>query len=129
MNGLLRILAVTHKPDSGSFDQRVRHYIEPLRQRGIEVSWRQLPDGTVAQWRFLAAADEFDAVWWHRQLLSPFGVVQRLRRRARRLVFDYDDPLIYSGGEGGHVSFARRIKFAAMLRRADLALTSSDYLA
>ena len=129
MNGLLRILAVTHKPDSGSFDQRVRHYIEPLRQRGIEVSWRQLPNGTVAQWRFLAAAGEFDAVWWHRQLLSPFGVVQRLRRRARRLVFDYDDPLIYSGRQGGHVSFARRIKFAAMLRRADLALTSSEYLA
>jgi len=123
-----RILALTRKPDSPSFEQRVLRYIEPLAERGIEVSWRVIPRKRAQQRRMLDEAGTYDAVWLHRYLLPPLHA-RRWRAAIRRLVFDFDDPLTFTAKRGGAPSLSRRIKFASTLRRCDGVLAASPHLA
>lgn len=125
---MTRILAVTRKPESASFEHRVRRWIEPLATRGIDVAVATLPQATLAQHRLVGSLDDYDAVWWHRHLLMPM-LVGRLRRHAQRLVFDFDDPLPISSRGGGKPSIARRLRFARLLSHCDMALPASHYLA
>ncbi len=125
---VIRILAITRKPESASFLQRVAGYVLPLQARNIEVECATLPSSATGQWRLLGLTRGFDGIWWHRHLLAPWWL-PRLRRHARRIVFDFDDPLTSSSAEGGRPSASRRFRFARMLSRCDSALAGSEYLA
>lgn len=127
--GPLRVLAITRKPDSPSFEQRVLRFIEPLATRGVDVQWRELPKDGRGQQSLRRFAGEFDLLWWHRHLTPPMRT-GGWRRAARRLVYDFDDPVFFSTHPGrirGRVS--RRLKFALWLRRCDAALAGNEYLA
>lgn len=124
----LKVIAVTRKPDSASFEHRVLDYVLPLRTRGVEVEIRPLPAGFTAQRRHLRSLAEGDVIFWHRHLLNP---LQRgmLRRAGRPVVFDFDDPLVYSSSGGYRPSLTRRRRFAAMLGGCAAATPASEYLA
>jgi glycosyltransferase involved in cell wall biosynthesis len=123
----LRLVAVTRKPGSPSFEQRILRYIEPLAQRGIDIETRVLPKRQLAQRRCVRALGGFDGVWWHRHLLSSWWV-GALRGSARRLVMDFDDPVIFSSRHGGRRSLSRRLRFAHLLHRCDALTVASDAL-
>lgn len=99
-----------------------------LAARGIHVECATLPTSQRAQFKLLGTATEFDGIWWHRHLLSPWWL-GRLRKSAKRLVFDFDDPLIYTASGGGRPSFSRRMRFRWMLKRCDAAFAASNLLA
>lgn len=125
----LRLLAVTRKPDSPSFQHRVLDYIEPLRPYGIDVTWEALPADSAGRRRLRGRMADFDGVWWHKFMLSPLGA-GRWRKAARRIVYDFDDPVMYSTHPGAFLPhLTRRVKFACFLRRCDAALAASEYLA
>lgn len=123
----LKILAVTRKPNSASFEQRVLNHIEPLAELGVKVTWRKIPSAMAAQRQFLQEAASFDGLWWHRYMLS---VWKRNHFKAIRcpIVFDFDDPLVLSSRRGGRPSLTRRMRFATTLRRCDAAFAASTYL-
>lgn len=124
----LRILAITRKPTAGSFLQRIAENVEPLAAHGITVACRVLPKDQRGQRRLIGEARRYDGVWWQRHQLSPWWL-PRLRRCARRIVFDFDDPISFSSRGGGSPSLTRRLGFASMLRTADAAICASAYLA
>lgn len=119
-------MAVSRKPDSPSFEQRVLNYIEPLRSRGVEVLTHDLNQG------WPTSMGGLDGVWWHRSLL---GGVSRWRfdrwrgGRALPVVFDFDDPLPYASANGGQPSRTRARRFAATAKRMTAAVPASEYLA
>ncbi len=123
---VLRVLVVTRKPHSASFEQRIHNYIEPLRTHGIEVEVQVYPKSISAQFKLLATSKRYDMVWWHRHLL-PRLQLWWLRRHAKHLVYDFDDPLCFSTREDGH-SFIRRKRFTALLSACDSAMVGSGYL-
>lgn len=123
----IRLVAVTRKPDSGSFEQRVVNFIEPLAERGIDVTQRVVPRGVIAQRRFVRELSQFDGVWWHRHLLMIWNV-SPLRRAAGCLVFDFDDPVTMSA-KRNRPTFSRRVRFAKLLGACDGALVGSESLA
>jgi hypothetical protein len=49
----LRVLAVTRKPQSASFERRVLDYVAPLAELGIEVRTQVIPHRYFPQRRFL----------------------------------------------------------------------------
>ncbi len=123
-----RILAVTRKPNAPSFEQRIAAYIDPLALQNVSVDCEVLPASPRGQRAVIGRCRRYDAVWWQRHLLSPWRV-PRLRRATKRLVFDFDDPMIYSARDGGRASFARRLRFAVLLNRCDATTAASGYLA
>ena len=124
----VRVLAVTRRPGSASFEHRVLDHVAPLARRGVEVAWREIPAGSAAPRALLDEAAEADVVWWHRYLIGPWPwALGRWRKAARRIAFDFDDPLTYRSRGG--VSFGRRAKFAMLLARCDAVLAGNEYLA
>ena len=124
----MRLLAITRKPGSASFEQRVLRFVPLLAQRGIEVDCQTLPTTQRGQYALLGETAKYHGVWWHRHLLSPWWL-DRLRAQTKRLVFDFDDPLIHTASGGGGPSLARRSRFRWMLGRCDAAFAASDLLA
>lgn len=125
----IRLIAITRKPDSASFEQRIVNYVEPLSEYGIEVTLATLPHDRAGQKRLIESTRDYDGVWWHRHLLSVFGLSKTLRAAAQKLVIDFDDPLAYTAKGGGKKSITRGVKFSAMLKKVDLAVVASQYLA
>lgn len=122
----LRVLVITRKPHSPSYEQRIHNYIEPLKLHGIELSVSVYPKSIKEQFAVLSKSAEYDAVWWHRHLL-PRLQLWWLRYNAKRLVYDFDDPLCFSTREDGK-SFMRQRRFAALLKNSDAAMVGSHYL-
>ncbi len=121
----LRIVAAAGNIESPSFQQVVRAFVEPLSRRGIDVTCELLPPGGGERKALLERVGRYDALWLHRALMPPWRL-SRWRRIARRIVFSFDDPIMYSTHGRG---IARRIKFAWTLRRCDGAIVASEYLA
>jgi glycosyltransferase involved in cell wall biosynthesis len=125
----LRVLAITRKPDSPSFEQRVLRYVEPLRRRGIDVEVRTLPKRRDERQALRRLTGGFGVVWWHKHLTAPTRA-GAWRRAARRIVYDFDDPVFLSTHPGRiRGQLGRRIKFALWLRRCDAALAGNEVLA
>lgn len=122
----LRVLVITRKPHSPSFEQRIHNHIGPLRAHGVEVDVLVYPQSILAQFKVMAMAKRYQVVWWHRHLL-PRLQLWWLRRYAKRLVYDFDDPLCFSTREDGY-SFIRKRRFAALLKSCDAAMVGSHYL-
>ena len=128
MKSPLRVIAITRKPDSASFEHRVQDYIQPLSQRGVQMSVRPLPAGFFSQQRFLKSLSEAQVIFWHRHLLHPM-LRSTLRGIGRPIVFDFDDPLVYSSSGGYRPSATRRRRFAGLLKQCAAATAGSDSLA
>lgn len=121
----MRVLAVGGNASSASFEQRVLAFVSPLAARGVEVVCAEMPEGAAARRELMESAAKYDLLLLHRVLMPPWRL-SAWRRRARRIVFDYDDPIMFSSHGR---SLSRRIKFAWTLRRADAAIAGSEYLA
>jgi glycosyltransferase involved in cell wall biosynthesis len=124
----LRVLAVTAKPKSASFHHRVLDHIAPLAERGIHVETAHYKRDRAKRGKILERCKQFDAIWWHRHLINPLRI-RRWRKVARRIAFDFDDPVCFTSRDGGQPSAARAFRFRQMMKRADAALPASDYLA
>lgn len=124
----IHILAVTRKPDSASYEQRVLNWIEPLAAHGVVVEPRTWPKRGPARNALLKEMKNVDAVWWHRNVVHP-PTAKRVRAAAKRWVIDFDDPLSFSSKRGGRPSWTRRRRFHATVSRADAALVGSAFLA
>ena len=124
----LRVLAVTRKPNSASFEHRVLDYIDPLGARGIDLTWQHMPK-SLHRRGLRRSLGQYDVIWWHRYLIPPY-LSRSWRRSARKILFDFDDPLIYSTHGSQHrPNFTRKWKFSSFLRKCDGATAASEYLA
>ncbi|MEQ9453934.1 MAG: hypothetical protein RLN76_04990 [Phycisphaeraceae bacterium] len=123
-----RILSVTRKPDAASYEQRVLRCLPALRDRGHTIDLAVIPEGRLAQTRFFTSFRHYDTIWWQRHLAMPYDL-PIIAAAAKRLVFDFDDPLTYSARQGGSPSWSRRTRFAWMLRTCDAVTTASEHLA
>lgn len=122
----LRVLAITRKPHSASFEQRIQNHIELLGEQGVDVTVRIYPKAIREQAAVLAEGRGYDLVWWHRHLL-PRWRLHQLRKSAKKIVFDFDDPVGFSTRTHGR-SFMRSRRFAALLSACDAAMVGSRYL-
>jgi glycosyltransferase involved in cell wall biosynthesis len=115
----VRVLILSHPVDTPSTKYRVLQLLPFFRKDGIEVERVDVPAGLVGRWRVLRRCPEFDVVIHQKRLLPPWQV-RALRKRARVLVYDFDDPMVYSR-KGGRVSLsATRVgRFREILRLSD----------
>lgn len=115
----MRLLILSHPPDTPSTRTRVLQYLPLFRRDGIEVERVDLPSGVLARWKVFRRCGEVDVVI-HQKRLLPAWQFRALRKRARRLVYDFDDPMIYARKDGRVTPSATREKrFREILSLAD----------
>src|SRR5947207_896426 len=112
-------LILGHGADTPSTRIRILQYLPLFQRDGIQVERVDLPSGLFGRWKVFGRCSEVDVVL-HQKRLLPAWQFRALRRRAKRLVYDFDDPMIYARKDGRiAVSATREKRFREILSLAD----------
>lgn len=95
---------------------------------GIEVTVKILPKGLLARQQLFMQAGQFDGVLVHKKGLNIFDA-HLLRKNAKRIIYNYDDAVMYSDRQPEKDSRSHFIPWRRMVRLADAVLVGSEYLA
>ena len=126
----MRIVALVESVDHVCCRYRVAAFQDTFSAAGHELQIGPLPRTSLARLLIGQEIDGADAVIVQRKLL-PRWVVAILRRRARRLIFDFDDAvwLRDSYSPRGFDDPRRSRRFRAMMGACDLVVAGNEYLA
>ena len=126
----MKALALVEAPNHVCCRHRVKAFEKALARAGWSLSLRGLASGGAARWLQFASLPRVDTVFLQRKLLSPWHL-GTLRGRARRLIFDFDDAVLFrdSYDPRGPHCHRRARRFAATVRVADLVIAGNDFLA
>lgn len=126
----MKALALVDAPDHVCCRYRLRAFEPALRAAGWTLTPQALARGTFGRLAQFTRTAEFDVVILQRKLL-PRWQLAVLRRNARRLVFDFDDAVLYrdSYDRRGPHSRRRADRFARTVRSADTVIAGNDFLA
>jgi glycosyltransferase involved in cell wall biosynthesis len=126
----VRVVALVESEDHVCCRYRVAAFRDPLAAAGHHLEIHALPQTTFGRFAIGRGAGDADAVIVQRKLL-PRWAVALLRRRVRRLVFDFDDAvwLRDSYAPQGFDDPKRLRRFRAMVAACDLVVAGNDFLA
>lgn len=124
----MRIAFLTTRTEKPSARYRFLQYIPYLEGRGHSVDVMVIPRGRAARYRLFKTLAGFDVVFLQRRLFS-FLDLSILRRNSKRLIYDFDDALMYRDSKRGKQgSFLRELKFKRTVRGADAVIAGNSYL-
>jgi len=124
----MNLLILTNNLKRASYRLRIELYLDTLRTNGIDCQVAQLPSGNLARRRLFKKAADFDAVFLHRKILNLFDAFW-LRRYSRKIIYDYDDALMYSDRKPGRNDWSRQRRFRRSVELSDLVIAGNSYLA
>lgn len=124
----MKLLILTNNPNRASFRQRIGIYLDTLAASGIACTTAVLPSGTLARYKLFRKARDFDGVFLHKKGLNLFDAYA-LRKNSRRLIYNYDDAVMYSDKRPERVSLSHLLPFRRTARLADMIIVGSPYLA
>ncbi len=108
---------------------RVLDFLPSLQEEGHSCEVREIPKETSERQVLFRSAADSDVVFLQRRLMN-FWDLRRLRRYAKRLIFDFDDALPFRDSkDGAGIAPTRRRRFSAVVSRVDLVLAGNAYLA
>lgn len=124
----MQLLILTNNPDRASFRQRIGIYLGTLRDQGVDCKVLQLPSGTWRRRKAFYAAQAFDGILLHRKMLNPWDAFW-LRRQRKRVVYDFDDAIMYSDRRPEVISHGRFRRFGRSVALSCMAIAGNPYLA
>jgi len=118
-NDAVRVLILSHPPETPSTRYRILPFLPLFQRDGFHVERVDLPSGLMERWKILRRVPDFDVVLHQKRLLPPWQF-RALKRRARALVYDFDDPMVYNREDGRvTLSSTRARRFRCALVQAD----------
>ncbi len=125
----MKILFLTASLKTPSTRFRVLQNLEIWRGIGLEVTALPLPKNNWARCKLLYILPNYDIVVLQKRLLHRH-TFSLLRRRAKILLYDFDDAVMFSDSnkEGDFFSERKSLRFAAVAKSADLLLAGNEYL-
>lgn len=124
----MNLLVISKNPNRSSFRERIALYLDTLTESGIQSRVESLPAGASRRRKLFKAAREFDAVLLHKKGLNPVDAFW-LRRYGRKVIYNFDDAIMYNPKKPDRFSPSHFIKFRTMAKLADLVITGNSYLA
>jgi glycosyltransferase involved in cell wall biosynthesis len=126
----MRALGIAETADHVCGRYRLRAFAPALADLGWSLTIEGIERTVLGRIRQIDRAREFDAVLLQRKLL-PAWQLHLLRRRARRLIFDFDDAVLFrdSNDRRGPHSPRRLARFRRTMRLADLVIAGNSFLA
>jgi glycosyltransferase involved in cell wall biosynthesis len=107
---------------------RVLQYLPYLEERGVDPEVITYPRTFSEQWSFFRFLPRYDIVFLQRKRLAGLRL-WLLRRRAKRIVYDFDDSVMYRNSTAKvPISKTRRRRFARMLKASDAVIAGNQYL-
>jgi glycosyltransferase involved in cell wall biosynthesis len=124
----MNVAFLIHSLEAPSCRYRILQYLPYLRQQGLEVSIHLFKQNLRDKLSFYNTLEQYDIVVIQRKLFSPADFWY-IRRKAKRIIYDFDDAIMYRSPRSNHpYSFSRRVKFAFMVRRVDGVIAGNQFL-
>ena len=124
----MKLLVVTNNPHRASFRQRIEVYLDTLNANGIVCEVVKLPSGFLARKKLFKQAKDFDGVFLHKKGLN-FVDGFWLRRYSKKIIYNFDDAVMYSDKKPDRNSRSHFIPFRRSARLADMVIVGNSYLA
>jgi glycosyltransferase involved in cell wall biosynthesis len=124
----MRLFVLTNNPERASFRQRIQIYFDILRANGIDYRVAKLPAGFLARKKLFKRAEDFDGVFLHKKGLN-FRDAMLLRRNSKKIIYDFDDAIMYSPNRPGRNSPSHLNSFRRSAKLADVIIAGNSYLA
>ncbi len=126
----MKLCALVEAPEHVCCRYRVRAFASALAGAGCSLTITGLTRGVRQRMLQFIRLRQYDAVLLQRRLVPPWQLRQ-LRYFSRRLIFDFDDAILYRDSYDPHglVCPERASRFAATVKLADAVIAGNTYLA
>lgn len=124
----MNLLVISNNPERASFRQRIGVYLDTLRSEGIDCEAVKLPAGTVERRKLFKRAEDFEGVLLHKKGLNFFDAWS-LRRYGGKVIYDFDDALMYRARSPERNSRLHFKRFCRSVKSADMVIAGNSYLA
>ena len=107
---------------------RVLQYIPYLKSRGVETTVSLYPRTLKENFQFFKNLSGFDVVFLQRKRFNQprLGL---LRKRAKRIVYDFDDSVMYRNSKADDpISSTRRRRFVQMIKNSNFVIAGNEFL-
>lgn len=122
------LLVVTSNPTNASFRQRIDVHLAMLRENGINCEVAKLSPGFFGRRKLFMRTAKFDGIFLHRKILN-FRDAFLIHRYNRKIIYDFDDAIMYSTRKSGLCCLSRQRRFRRSVKLADLVIAGNSYLA
>lgn len=123
----MNLLVLTNNPERASFRQRIGVHLDVLRDNGIECEVVRFPSGSLARRKLFKRSVKSDGVFLHKKRLN-FLDAFWLRRCAGKVIYDFDDAIMYSDKHPDRPSHKRQKSFQRTVKLADMVIADNSYL-
>ena len=94
----MKLLIISNNITRASFRLRIGDHLDYLGSEGIRCNVQKLPRKTSDRWRLFKTSGNYDAVLIQRKCLNFFDAAV-LSRFCSKMIFDFDDAIMYSAGK------------------------------
>ena len=124
----MNLLIISNNPNRASFRQRIGIYVNMLSENGINCRVAKLPEGTFGRLKLFRQASQLDGVFLHKKGLN-FIDAFFLRHYSRKIIYDFDDAIMYSPRSPNTDSHSHFRPFRRTALIADMIIAGNAYLA
>ena len=124
----MNLLILTNNFNRASFRQRIESHLASLSNSGISCDVAKFSPGSFGRWKLFRLSSQYDAVFLHKKRLNSFDAFW-LRKYARKVIYDFDDAVMYNDRSPELPSRKRKRDFARTVKLADAVIAGNKYLA
>jgi hypothetical protein len=124
----LKLLIISNNISRASFRLRIRDHLDYLDNEGISCTVEQLPRKTSDRWKLFKTSGKYDAVLIQRKCLN-FWDTTVLSRFCPKIIFDFDDAIMYSSTKPDSNWTSHFRLFKRMAGMTDVMIAGNEYLA
>ena len=125
---MINLLLLSNNMKRPSFRQRMGIYLDYLHQNGVHCDVASLPARLWARKKLFQKASAYDAVFLHKKRLNAWDAFW-LGRYSRRILYDFDDAVMYNPEHPKWLSLMRQQLFSRTVRLSDGVIAGNEYLA
>ncbi len=107
---------------------RVLQYIPYLQSKGVDITVSLYPRTLRENFQFFKSLSRYDVVFLQRKRFNQprLGL---LRKKAKRVVYDFDDSVMYRNSKAEDpISSSRRRRFIQMVKNSDFVIAGNEFL-
>jgi hypothetical protein len=124
----MNLRIISNNPSRPSFRQRIEVYLHTLQRNGIDCEVAKLHTSRIKRFKLFKQAVNFDAVFLHKKCLNFFDAIC-LRKYSRKIIYDFDDAIMYSPNHPASDSTSHFRLFRRTIELADMVIAGNSYLA
>jgi glycosyltransferase involved in cell wall biosynthesis len=124
----MKVLFLIQGREGAASRYRVLQYLPYLESRGIEANITAYPATAGEFYTFFRELPGYDCLFLQRKRFHGL-LLKMLRKRAKKIVYDFDDAVMYRNSTASSpYSVVRRRRFAAMVRASDSVIAGNSFL-